>query len=264
MIQASVGWQCPECVRRSAGSAPVSRHRFNAPGRRATGSLLQRAPVTLLLIAVNVVVFILSKGGSNADLTRWGDIPAAIQRLAQPIPEFSNLTLGAGQTYRLFTAPWLHVNVEHIGLNMLSLYVVGVPTEAALGKARFLVLYLAAAMGGSVFYYLVAPPVSSGVGASGAIFGIFGAFFVVARSRGMQTGGIVGLIVINLIFGFVEPNIGWQAHIGGLIVGAGVAGGFVLAERWRGKTARGVEVATCLVAAAVMYGAMQFPCRHFT
>ena len=246
MIQASVGWQCPECVKRSARTAPVTRYRFSTPG--SAGTLVQRAPVTLLLIAVNVVVFIISKGGSDAFIRRWGEAPAAVQ---------------LGDTYRLFTSPWIHLSIVHIGLNMLSLYVVGQPVEAAIGKVRYLLLYLGAAMGGSVAYFLLAPPTVLGVGASGAIFGVFGALFVVARKRGLQTGGIVGLIAINLIYGFVVPGIGWQAHIGGLVAGTGIAAGFLLAERWRGTQARLVETATCVAAAVVMYGLMEFPCRHF-
>jgi len=244
MIRASVGWQCPECVKRSARTAPVTRYRFNAPG--SAGNLVQRAPVTMLLIAINVVVFIVSKGGSNVFTSKWGEVPSLVQ---------------SGQTYRLFTSPWVHVSIVHIGLNMLSLYVVGQPVEAAIGKVRYLLLYLGAAMGGSVAFFLVAPTNVDGAGASGAIFGVFGALFVVARKRGLHTGGIVGLIAINLIYGFVVPGIGWQAHIGGLVAGTGIAAGFLLAERWRSTPARVVETATCVAAAVLMYGLMQFPPR---
>jgi membrane associated rhomboid family serine protease len=202
----------------------------------------------MLLILANIVVFAISRGGANSVLVKWGEAPAAVQ---------------LGDTYRLFTAPWLHLSVVHIGLNMLSLLVVGVPVERAIGKVRFAVLYLGSAMGGSVTYFLIAPPQTIGVGASGAVFGLFGALFVISRQRGMETGGIVGIIAVNLIYGFAVANVGWQAHVGGLIVGTGIAGGFVLAERWRGRSARLVDAATCLVAAAVMFGAMQFPCRHF-
>jgi membrane associated rhomboid family serine protease len=202
----------------------------------------------VLLIAANVIVFLISKGGARSFVAKWGEVPGEIQYL--------------GKTYQLFTAPWIHLSVLHIALNMLSLLVVGRPVELAIGKIRFLLLYLGSAMGGSVAYFLIAPPRTPGAGASGAIFGVVGALFVVSRNRGMETGGILGLIIINLVYGFIDPNIGWQAHLGGLAAGVGIAAGFLLAERWRGGYAVLVDVATCAVASVVMLGLMQFPCRH--
>jgi membrane associated rhomboid family serine protease len=195
-----------------------------------------------------VVVFLISKGGAVSFVEKWGEAPVEVQYF--------------GKTYELFTSPWVHLSVTHIGLNMLSLFIVGPPVEAAVGRARYLVLYLGSAMGGSVAYFLIAPPQVSGAGASGAIFGIFGALFIVGRRRGLQTNGVIALIVVNLVLGFAIPGIGWQAHVGGLVAGTAMAAGFLLAERWRGAPARLVEGATCAAAALVMLGLMQFPCRH--
>ncbi len=247
MIEAPVGWQCPECVKAGAGISRVIpyRPRAGTGGLLAGGSWLD-APVTVALIVANMVVFGLSGGGKVSFLDKWGLVPAFVQQ---------------GDVYRLFTAPWLHVSILHIGLNMLSLFIVGRQVEAAVGRVRYLVLYLAAALGGSVLAYLVAPPLQLGVGASGAIFGVFGAYFVVARGRGLRTGGITGLILFNLLYGFVAPNIGWQAHIGGLVVGVAVGLGYMVAERRPAMPARVIEVATCAAVAVVLLALMQLPAR---
>jgi membrane associated rhomboid family serine protease len=248
MIQAPVGWQCPECVRAGARRSRVTSYRPGAPGRAGgIGAInLRGAYATIALVAVNVVVFVATGFGDNASLDKYGLVPVYVQQ---------------GQLYRLFTSPFLHLSITHIGLNMLSLVIIGPPVEAAVGRTRYLLLYAGAAMGGSVCYYLIAPSVSLAVGASGAIFGVFGAYFVIARWRGLQTGGIVALIAINLVFGFVEPNIGWQAHLGGLVIGAAMALGFVLAERRPPVTARALEVATCVAVSVVLLGLMQLPAR---
>ena len=245
MIQAPVGWQCPECVKSGARQSRVIRYRPSPAGTRA-GVPWREAPVTIGLVIINVIAFLISGEGKFSFLAKWGLVPSEVQ---------------SGQIYRLFTSPFLHVSVAHIGLNMLSLVLVGCQVEVAIGRVRYVVLYLASAMGGSVLTYLIAPPNEIGVGASGAIFGVFGAYFIVARARGLQTGGIAGLIAFNLIYGFVVPDIGWQAHIGGLIVGAAVSFGYVMAERRPASTARALEVATCVAVAVVLFGVMQLPAR---
>jgi membrane associated rhomboid family serine protease len=130
-----------------------------------------------------------------------------------------------GQWYRLITAAFLHASFEHILFNMITLAIIGSAVEAELGSVRFIALYLASALGGSVASYLLSKPDQMGVGASGAIFGLMGAYFVLARYRRWETGTIVALIVINLIISFAEPLIDWRVHIGGLITGAVVAWG---------------------------------------
>ena len=246
MIQAPVGWQCPECVRSGARQSRFIQYRPAPAGAIGSGFSWRAAPVTVGLVVINAIVFLASGEGSIRVLDRWGLVPYYVQH---------------GQTYRLFTSPFLHVSVIHIGLNMLALVIVGIPVEGAIGWLRYLVLYLAAAMGGSVLYYLIGPAVVPAVGASGAIFGVFGAYFVIARRRRLQTGGIAAIIAINLVYGFIVPNIGWQAHIGGLVVGVAMAFGFLLAEHRPQTVARGMEVATCVVVAVVLLGLMQLPAR---
>ncbi len=128
------------------------------------------------------------------------------------------------QPWRMVTSLFLHSpsSYLHILFNMFSLFVIGPPLEHALGRWRFLALYLLSGLGGSVAVLLLAP--TTGVlGASGAIFGLLGAFFIIQRRLGGRNVSIIVVIVINLVLGFIIPNVAWQAHVGGLVVGAAVA-----------------------------------------
>ena len=112
--------------------------------------------------------------------------------------------------------------------NLYALWMVGPYLEGLLGRAQFAALYLLSAVGGSVGYYVVVSPYGDGwgtptVGASGAVFGLFGALFVVNRRLGRDVGGIVAVVAINAVLGFVASGIAWQAHLGGLVTGAAVA-----------------------------------------
>jgi membrane associated rhomboid family serine protease len=171
-----------------------------------------------------------------------------------------------GQWYRLLTAPFLHANIEHILFNMVTLAIVGSPVEAELGKARFTVLYLLSALGGSVASYLLSDANQLGVGASGAIFGLMGAYFVLARRRGWEVANIAALIVVNLIIGFASSTIDWRAHVGGMITGGVVTLGFAPSAAARRRAGPGVEVATVAVtsvaAVAVLAALTLLPPGH--
>jgi membrane associated rhomboid family serine protease len=162
-------------------------------------------PVVIGLIVVNIVVFVASGFGSNNAVNRFALQPVNIHYFHQ--------------YYRLFTAMFLHANLLHIGGNMLALLIVGPAVEVMLGKSRFLALYLIAGLGGSACSYLFGPSSEFGIGASGAIFGVMGAYVVLARRQHKPMGPVVALIVINLAIGFTG-NIDWRAHIGGLLVGS--------------------------------------------
>ena len=167
------------------------------------------------LIALNVLAYLLQQ--SDATITaRFAMRP---------------ISVAAGEYYRMLTAAFLHASLMHILFNMLALWIVGPSLEAALGRVRFLALYVVAALGGSVCAYFLDPRSVLGVGASGAIFGLFGAYVVVARARNVDSRQIVGLIVINLFLGFTVPGIDIWAHIGGLVAGGALALAFVAGER---------------------------------
>jgi membrane associated rhomboid family serine protease len=150
-----------------------------------------------------------------------------------------------GQWYRLITATFLHQQAYHIAFNMLSLWWLGGPLEAALGRARYLTLYLLAGLGGSALSYLLAAQNQPSLGASGAIFGLLGATAVLMRRLNYDMRPVIALLVLNLIFSFAWPDIAWQAHVGGLIVGAAVGYGMVHAPRDRQRL---VQQGTCALA----------------
>jgi len=148
--------------------------------------------------------------------------------------------LGATEPWRFLTSAFAHSpgQVMHILFNMYALWVLGQYLEPMLGRIRFAILYLVSAFGGSVGYLLLAtPPPSpltqagvdssnwlvSMVGASGAVFGLFGALLVLNRHLGRSSGSILGVLAINAVLGFVLPGIAWQAHLGGLLTGLGLA-----------------------------------------
>jgi membrane associated rhomboid family serine protease len=200
MRSAPVGHQCVECVEQSARSVPQPTTAF---GGRAAGKPL----VTYVLIALNVVMYVLQQANDVVyqQLVLW---PWGIAH--------------GDEFYRLVTSGFLHAGVAHILFNMVALYFTGPALERALGPARFIGLYALSLLGGSVLVYLLSPVETPTLGASGAIFGLFGATFVLARKLHFDVRGIVGLIVINLAITFIAPGISWQGHVGGLGGGVGL------------------------------------------
>jgi len=144
--------------------------------------------------------------------------------------------VAAGQSYRLITSAFLpgtgSLGILDIAFNMWALWIVGPGLEQMLGRARFLAVYLLSAIGGSVLFYYLAPQNQPALGASGAIFGLFGAWFVASRRLNLDSRGIVMLIAINLAFSFIyRSTIAWQDHVGGLVVGALITAAYAYAPR---------------------------------
>jgi len=232
MIDASVGFQCPECVRE--GNKGVREARTNFGGRVSEDAGL----VTKLLIGINVVVFFAQQ--VSPSITARFELIGAL-----PAPPFVALSgVADGEYYRLFTAAFMHATILHIAFNMYALYLFGPPLEAGLGRARFLALYLLSALGGTAASYAFSAPNVGSLGASGAVFGLFGAFFIVNRRLGRDTSGLLVLVAINLAIGFIVPHIDWRAHLGGLTVGALIAMGLVYAPRSHRTL---VQAAGCVV-----------------
>jgi len=161
------------------------------------------------------------------------------------------------EPWRLLTGAFLHSpgSPFHILFNMYALWMTGPYLEALLGRVRFVVLYLLSAVGGSVGFLLLSSPsngsqwVFGTVGASGAVFGLFGAFFMVQRRLNRSTGPLLAVIAINFAIGFL-PGIAWQAHLGGLVTGVLVAGVLAYAPRVNRTTIQ----AAGLLAVAVLLG----------
>jgi membrane associated rhomboid family serine protease len=152
--------------------------------------------------------------------------------------------VAAGEWYRLITSAFLppavtgaggglgSMGLLDIAFNMYALILIGPQVERILGGLRFLGAYLLSALGGSVMFYYLAPANTLALGASGAIFGLFGAFFVLARRMRADTRGIVAIIAINLVLSLVyRSSIAWQAHVGGLLTGALVTAAYAYAPR---------------------------------
>jgi membrane associated rhomboid family serine protease len=195
---APVGVHCPECVREARGSASARRiGRVLSP----TGG---RPVVSYTLIALNLIIY-------------------AIQFFTQHTVTDALLyapVLTSTEPWRMFTSLFAHESILHVGLNMYSLWLVGPALESILGRVRFIALYLLAGFGGSVGVLLLAPANQAVIGASGAIFGLFGAYFLIARRLGGNTTFFLIVIVANLVYGFVPgTGVAWQAHVGGLVVG---------------------------------------------
>jgi membrane associated rhomboid family serine protease len=217
---AAVGQQCVECVRE--GNRTVRRASAPFGGRVA-----ERPLVTWTLVAINVLVYI----GEIVSSTTLVNDGAMVGKFSPTIG------VADGQWYRLVTSAFLHeppgggFGIFHILFNMWALIVVGPALERLLGRARFLAVYLVSALGGSVLFYLIAAPTAVGLGASGAIFGLFGAWFVLARRLRLDARQVVGLIVLNLVISFTVSGIAWQAHIGGLIAGSALTAAYAYAPR---------------------------------
>lgn len=243
MIPASVGFQCPECVREGNKSVRQARTVFG--GRVSTDP----GWVSKMLIAVNVVVYVLQQTVSGFT-SRFYDIGAF-----PPPPFDAQIGVASGEYYRLITSAFLHGSILHIALNMYALYLFGPPVEAALGRVRFLALYLLSALGGSAVSYAFANPATPSLGASGAVFGLLGAYLVLNRKLGRDTSGVMALLVINFVFGLIAPNIDWRAHLGGLITGALCAAAIAYAPADRRTVVQvgGLVVIAVLVVAVVVW-----------
>lgn len=228
MRSAAVGHQCPECVRDGNRTVRAPRTIFG-------GRVAARPTVTLTLVAINVVAYV-AELASQSFVDRFEMLGQLKTPFGQVIPGYG---VADGEWYRLITAAFLHVpltqgtfGITHILFNMWALWVIGPQLEQVLGRLRFSVLYLLSALGGNVLLYLV-DPAKPALGASGAVFGLFAAYFVVGRRVGADTRGIAFLILINLMFTFTFSGIAWEAHVGGLITGAILALAFAYAPRDR-------------------------------
>ncbi len=233
---APVGHQCVECIRE--GSRGARRPAAVFGGRAVSGSL-----VTYALVGLNVALY----------LVEWA-YPRIVNYLelvggAYDPRLHQFVGVAQGQEYRLITSAFLHepgfsgFGPAHIIFNMWALLLVGPALERLLGRLRFLAVYLLSALGGAILFYLLAPANEPALGASGAIFGLFGAWFVVARRLRVDARSIVFLIVINLVISFVIPSIAWQDHVGGLLTGGLLTAAYAYAPRRQRALVQGAATA---------------------
>jgi membrane associated rhomboid family serine protease len=228
--QAAVGVHCPECVREARASVPRTKPAIVTALRRQDAPL-----VTYTLIALSVLVFV-------AELA-LGD------RFVTALVYFAPYTLV--EPWRIVTHMFAHSAAfpfMHLLFNMFTLFLFGRVLEQMLGRARFLALYAIGGLGGAVAVMLISPerPV---LGASGAIFGLLAAFFVIQRRLGFSNPTLLVIIALNLGAGFILPGISWQAHVGGLVAGAAVAFVFM---RTRKRAERRLQVMLTIGIAVVL------------
>jgi membrane associated rhomboid family serine protease len=237
MTPTPVGMRCPECA---SQRTKVVRNPTGPPGFEST-------PATYILIAINVIVFLVEITNGSGGLFK-----EQVSRFVEDFGLYGPL-IAEAEWYRLVTSGFLHASIFHIGFNMLILFFLGRLLEPALGTPRFLVLYFASLLAGS-FGALVVEPNAFTIGASGAVFGLAGAAFIIARGRGMGAlaGEIGFLIVFNLVFSLASPRISIGGHIGGLIGGAICALAIVAGERGMfGRNRLPLEFAAMAAVAAV-------------
>jgi membrane associated rhomboid family serine protease len=213
---AAVGQLCPECAE------PNDRHRVVTRRQIIGRPSFATAPVSMGIIAFTAVIYLI--GALSPEAERW-----LFVNLAQ-----FNVLIGAGEWWRIFSAALLHASVMHILFNMYALYLFGPRLEQQVGSPAFAALYLASAGAGGAAAYVLLGTTSTTplVGASGAIFGLFGAWIFVAWKMRNTPGGrsmftnLMVLLGINLALPLFIPNIAWEAHMGGL------AAGFAIAYLW--------------------------------
>jgi len=238
MTPTPVGMRCPECAQQRT---KVVRNPTGVPSGASA------FPATAALIAINVVVYLVEIASGPGGLNN----PSG--KMAFDYGLYGPFVSEGGEWYRLVTSGFLHAGLLHIGFNMLLLFLLGRLLEPALGTARFLALYFASLLAGS-FGALLLDPNSLSLGASGAIFGLAGATFVIARGRGMDAiaAEIGFLIVFNLIYSFAATDISVGAHLGGLVAGVICALAIVAGDRGRfGSNRQAAELAAMAAVAVI-------------
>ncbi len=238
MNPSAVGFQCPDCV--AQGRRETRQGQLPYGGRPSRDS----RTTTFVLMGINVAVWgaVLLTGGAFGRLfnllalTPMGRCDATDGRGFYPVDEAGCVGAGVewadgvatGAWWQLLTSAFTHSEVVHIAFNMFALYILGPQLERLLGRARFLALYLISALVASAFVMLFSGPFVATVGASGAIFGMLGAFLLVARKHGGNVRQILILLGANVVITVVGSSfISWQGHLGGLLGGLAVTAALI-------------------------------------
>ncbi|MEU8618253.1 rhomboid family intramembrane serine protease [Streptomyces sp. NPDC048623] len=227
MVSASVGFQCPDCVRNGSGTghAPDANTPRTVAGGRVTAD---GRFVTKILILVNLGLFIAVQAAGTRLVDELDMIGHAYNPLLGEV-----VGVADGEWYRLITSTFLHQEAAHFVFNMLGLWVIGGIVEPELGRIRYAALCLVSGLSGSALVYLFAPENQGALGASGIVFGLIGAWVVLARRHHYDMRPVLLFVAISLVFTFARPGVSWQAHVGGLIGGALLTYAFVHAPRAR-------------------------------
>ena len=235
MRDAAVGFQCPECI-------AEGRKTVRAPRTITGGAISMRAgAVSMGLLGINVVVFLLQ-------LATEGDVNSVFQ-----LGAMQGYAVADGDLWRLFTAAFLHAGILHIAFNMYALYLFGPFVERSLGTSRFVVAYVTMAVASSVFVYWLTVPQVATIGASGAVFGLFGLALVLLIRTRQDVRGLLVLLAINAFIS-LQGNISWQGHLGGFVTGTllGLALAYAPRERRSAYQLAAFGLAWVLIVVAVV------------
>lgn len=268
MRDAAVGFQCPACI---AEGAKTTRSAQSAYGGKRSGN---PATTTIALIGINVFVWVLVlvTGWHESRLvSRLALVPKGVCESRADTGFYNTGSEGVcnrlnagdgrwvpgiadGSYWELLSSMFLHVEIWHIAVNMLSLWILGPQLESVLGRVRFLALYLVSGLAGSTLGYWAQDEHTLGLGASGAIFGLLGALLVIVHKIGGELRQIFTLLALNAVVTVVVPNVSWQAHLGGFLGGVAVTALLVYAPRpRRGQLqALGLGAIVALLAVAVV------------
>jgi membrane associated rhomboid family serine protease len=215
MREASVGFQCPTCIAEGAKSVRQPR---TIAGGAVPGSA---GRVSMVLIGINVAAFVaqLATGDRGGEIYQRGALQGYVA--------------ADGDYWRLITSAFLHGSLLHLAFNMYALYLFGPFVERALGTVRFIAAYVTAAVAGSVAAYVLSPPLTVTIGASGAVFGLFALalLFLLRAKQDVRT--LLVLLAINAVMSVAWPNISWQGHLGGFLAGAALGAAFAYGPRER-------------------------------
>jgi membrane associated rhomboid family serine protease len=256
MTPTPVGMRCPECAR----DRTRVRTAANVRNRAARGAGLSRYSITEIILAINVIVFLAEVA---TGLPILGESNGQVGHVF-----FDGMLIGPwihgykDEPYRLLTSAFIHDGLIHIAFNMWFLYVVGNALEQGIGRRPYLAIYAASIFAGS-FGALVFQPDVASVGASGALFGLFGALIVLANRRGISIwqSGLGATLVLNILISLAIPNISIGAHAGGLV--GGVILGWMYVELGERRGRNPVFYAGCvLLAAAAIAGSYAVAMSH--
>lgn len=231
-----MGVQCVDCVREAEAQQRATRPRTAVGASPVAGAPV----VTYTIMGIAGAVYLLQMLGLDNLLAQWFMF-APFRVLAMP--------------WTFITSGFLHGSIAHLALNLYALWVVGQYLERTLGHWRYAATFLVSVIGGHVAVLLIASPVSDAwftgtVGASGGLFGLFGALLVVQRRMGSQATQVFVLIALNFVISFLYPNISWQGHLGGLVTGAAIA---ALMFAFRPKATPGADRAALAKKSALMH-----------
>lgn len=273
MVSAPVGFQCRDCV--AAGLRQTRQNQAAYGGTRSAHPSL----TSIVLMAVNVAVWtlVLLTGGNSSRWVEWlGIRPSGTCFTADATSFFPGATqaqcatvagafwapgVSDGAWWQIITSGFTHVEPLHIGFNMLALWILGPQLETAIGRTRFLAIYLLSLVGGSVAVVWLSESYSLTLGASGAVFGLIGALLVIGHKVHANIQPLLIWLGINVVVSLWGSGVSWQGHLGGLIGGAIASVIIAYAPRQNRTTVQAVSLAALglvmlitIVARAVLGG----------